>query len=92
MKAERVIIISQGIVREKAKQYWPRIYPHKPIPSFSNGWLQGFQNGKRIRCRTLHGEAGSIDLYTSDKMIQIRETISQYEAKDIFNCDETSLY
>ena len=92
VKAERVIIISQEIVREKAKQYWPRIYPHNPIPSFSNGWLQGFQNRKRIRCRTLHGEAGSIDLYASDEMIQIRETISQYEAKDIFNCDETSLY
>lgn len=91
-RAETQISVSQELVREKARQFWPSLYPEKKMPQFSNGWLQRFQNRRNIRSNTRHGEAGSLSTDADEEMIRIRQVINKYSAKDIFNCDETGLY
>jgi hypothetical protein len=84
--------ISQEAIRYKATQYWGHLYPNDPAPSFSNGWLFGFQTRNNIRSRKLHGEGGSLAVDAGDQMIQIRRLIASYSPQDIFNCDESGLY
>lgn len=91
-RAESQIAISQEVIREKAKQYWGAIYPQKAMPSFSNGWLRGFQTRKNIKNNIRHGEAESLSQDAESAMISIRQLLSVYEPRDIFNCDETGLY
>lgn len=93
-RAGSQISISQEVIREKARQYWPKIYPDKEMPTFSNGWLRGFQARKNIKDIKRHGEAGSFlkDSDASQEMMRIRQVLSTYAPQDIFNCDETGLY
>lgn len=58
--AEERITISQEVIREKARQFWPALYPGKDMPTFSNGWLHGFQARRDVKFRAQHGEAGSL--------------------------------
>jgi hypothetical protein len=91
-QAEVQITISQEVIREKAKQFWPSIYPEKEMPQFSNGWIRNFQSRRDIRRRAKHGEAGSISEDASTEMIGIRKALSLFAPQDIFNCDESALY
>jgi DDE superfamily endonuclease./Tc5 transposase DNA-binding domain. len=91
-RAETQITIFQAIICEKARQFWPSIYPGKEMPQFSNGWLRRFQNRQNIYSNTRHGEAASISTDVDEEMISIRQVISKYSPKDVFNCDETGLY
>lgn len=72
--AESAIPISQEVIREKGKQYWPSLYPDREMPSFSNGWLRGFQSRWNIK----HGEAGSLSEDASTEMISIRQALSNF--------------
>ena len=90
--AEGSITISQEVIREKARQFWPLLYTGKEMPIFSNGWLRGFQARRDIRLRVQHGEAGSLQEEATIEMFAIRHALSLYAPQDIFNCDETSLY
>lgn len=42
--AEKYILITGAVIREKAEFFWRNlaIYEGKEMPVFSNGWLQGF--------------------------------------------------
>lgn len=91
-RAQSQITISQEVIREKARQYWPIIYPEKEMPTFSNGWLRGFQARHNIKQNTQHGEAGSLSEDAAAEMIRIRQLLSSYAPQDIYNCDETALY
>lgn len=91
-RAEIQIPISQHVVRAKAREFWPHFYPETEMPKFSNGWLQRFQDRRDIRLNVSHGEAGSISVNADAEMVKVREIISQYPPKDVFNCDETGLY
>lgn len=91
-RAEGQITISQEVLREKARQFWPVLYPDKDMPTFSNGWLRGFQYRHDIKFRPQHGEAGSLGENAAIEMTAIRQALSTYAPQDIFNCDETSLY
>lgn len=62
------------------------------MPSFSNGWLSGFQHRESIYSRVHHGEDGSTPELASEAMIPIRQALQLYSPRDIFNCDETALY
>ena len=81
------------MVREKARFFWTNLlqYREKETPSFSNGWLQRFQDRAGIRSNAMHGEEGSVSQIADDQMIAVREIVSGYAPKDIFNCDETGL-
>lgn len=89
---ESAIPISQEVIREKGKQYWPSLYPDKEMPSFSNGWLHGFQSRRNIKQNIQHGEARSLSGDASTEMVSIRQALSNYRPQDIYNCDETGLY
>lgn len=91
-RAEEHISISQEVIREKARQYWQTIYPGREMPSFSNGWLRGFQSRWSIRQNIQHGEAGSLSQDAGAEMARICQVLSTYAPQDIYNCDETSLY
>lgn len=91
-RAEKQIIVSQEVIRTKAKQFWPEIYPDEDMPGFTNGWLIGFQNRANIKWRPQHGEAGSLAEDSDKIMAKIRRFIAAYSPQDVFNCDESSLY
>lgn len=83
--AEGTITISQGVIREKGKQYWPSLYPDKEMPTFSNGWLRGFQSRWNIKQNIQHGEVESLSENASFEMIGIRQALSSYKPQDIYN-------
>ena len=62
------------------------------MPSFSNGWLAGFQHRESIHSRVHHGKDGSTPESATTDMIPIRQALQLYSPRDIFNCDETGLY
>lgn len=90
--AENKSAITQELIRQKARQFWPYIYPEKQMPGFSNGWLHGFQNRRHARSPFGHDEAGSVSTDADENLIEIRELVKQYPPRDIFNCNETSLF
>lgn len=61
------------------------------MPTFSNGWLQEFQNQQLIKNCIHHGEEGSA-IDAEQKMRSIEMALQHYNARDIFNCDETGLF
>ena len=91
-RAEGQITISQEVIWEKERQFWPVLYPEKEMPQFSNDWLYGFQSRKNIRRNAQYGEAGSLSENAAAEMVKIRQALSTYAPQDIFNCDETGLY
>ena len=62
------------------------------MPTFSNGWLHGFQACWDVKFCVQHGEAGSLGENAAIEMLAIQQALSIYAPQDIFNCDETSLY
>lgn len=90
--AEAEAPISQEAIRYKTQQYRGHLYTNDPTPSFSNGWLYGFQTRNNIKNRKRHGEAASLATDAASEMIKIRRLLASYPPQDIFNCDESGLY
>jgi hypothetical protein len=60
--------------------------------SFSDGWLTAFEHRHELRSRQRPGEAGSADpAAVALGRQQLQQLTDLYEAKDIFNMDETGL-
>ena len=62
--------------------------------SESNGWLQKFLRRSPMQPSfQLHGTGGSsLPVGTDDRMIEIRDVLSQYDPKNIYNMDESGLF
>ncbi|CAF1413160.1 unnamed protein product, partial [Rotaria sordida] len=59
----------------------------------SNGWLEKFRRRHNISHRVISGESSSVDVTSVNDWIQRLPNITEYyEAKNIFNCDETGLF
>ncbi|CAF3999186.1 unnamed protein product [Rotaria sordida] len=59
----------------------------------SNGWLDRFRTRYNIHFRTICGEARAVDPNTvNDWKVRLHSIIEHYDACNIFNCDETSLF
>lgn len=86
------LAVSQEILRQKARQYWPTIYPGKDIPSFSNGWLERFQARQEIKIKKQHGDSGDSAEDAGVQLAQIRQILRTFAPRDIFSCDETGLF
>ena len=93
-RAEDTIPITGELLKQKAQFFWQNlsVYQGKPMPTFSNGWLQGFQHRRSIKSRTQHGEAGSVPEEAEQQMVAIRQALAHYPTKDIYNCDESGLF
>lgn len=93
-RVEGQVIISGELIKEKARFFWGKlpVYEGKEMPTFSNGWLSGFQSRRSIKTYKQHGEAGSLPDEAFQEMIAIRQALSTYCPRDVFNCDETALF
>ena len=59
----------------------------------SNGYFRGFYDRYDIQCKSLHGEAGSVDSSTViEWFTKVNNIIKEYENKDVYNLDETGLF
>lgn len=87
------IPISGEIMKEKAKQFAEQLQ----ISDFecSTGWLDKFKERHELTFKKVCGEANSVDTGTgamSDWKTKLQTILSEYQAEDIFNADETGLF
>ena len=87
------MILSDIILREKAKDFAKDLNIEENSIGFSNGWLSGFKSQNNLSKQRLHGEANSAPLSTLPELwAELQELISKYNPSDVFNCDETGLF
>lgn len=69
--------ITGDVIKQKARDYFKEIPAcrGKDEPTFSNGWLQGFQHRKGIRCFKQHGEESSVPETSAEDMAKVREAL-----------------
>ncbi|XP_064479102.1 tigger transposable element-derived protein 6-like [Ornithodoros turicata] len=59
----------------------------------SNGWLARFRERHATECKSLSREAAEIDTRAAEEWLKrVPDVTRGYEAKDIFNADETALF
>src|SRR5277367_396233 len=59
----------------------------------SSRWNDNFKKRHNIKQYTMHGEAASAPIQDLSSMREnLRQTLRDYDPKDIFNCDETGLF
>jgi hypothetical protein len=87
------LLISGDILKEKAAQFWPKLYPRIDPPKFSSSWLKGFKARQSIKSRKKYSEAADVDLKAYTKVIHnVQVCTSEYPLSDIYNIDESGLY
>src|SRR3954462_14961206 len=87
------MILSDNILREKAKEFSKDLNITEDMIGFSNGWLGGFKNRNNLSKQRIHREANSAPLSTLPELqAELQELISKYNPSDVFNCDETGLF
>ncbi len=60
----------------------------------SSGWLDGFKKRQQLSWKSIVGQAGLVDTDVTENYVNrvLPKLIENYEAKDIFNADETALF
>ena len=59
----------------------------------SNGWIDSFKKWHNLKLYSVHGESASAPLEDLDAMWnKIRQTLKDYDPKNIFNCNKTGLF
>ncbi|GBB83934.1 hypothetical protein RclHR1_10590016 [Rhizophagus clarus] len=87
------MILSDNILRTKAKEFAKDLNITENMIGFSNGWLNGFKSWNNLSKQKIHGEANSVSLSTLPELrTELQEMISKYDLSDVFNCDETGLF
>jgi hypothetical protein len=86
--------ITGDVLRYKATELWTKLseYAGLDCPVWSEGWLTRFKNRYHIKARRQFGEAASAEVGEESKriMADIREEAAKYEARNIYNMDETA--
>lgn len=89
---ENSIPLSGPLLQEKACDFAKKL----GITNFkgSSGWLNKFLKRQKMSFRKLCGESASVDLHVTDNWMTqaLPGIIIQYEARDIYNADETGLF
>ncbi|XP_060844196.1 tigger transposable element-derived protein 6-like [Rhopalosiphum padi] len=83
--------VSGPLLQEKAREVANEV----GLENFkaSNGWLQKFRERHNISFKNICGEGNSVDTSVVEKWLEkLKTLISDYEPKNIFNCDETGLF
>ncbi|CAF1065113.1 unnamed protein product, partial [Rotaria sordida] len=87
------IPISGPILQEQARDIAESLGDQFASFKGSNGWLEKFRTRHNISHHIISGESSSVDVQTVDDWIQRLPKITDgYDAKNIFNCDETALF
>ncbi|XP_050063252.1 tigger transposable element-derived protein 6-like [Aphis gossypii] len=85
------IPVSGPIIQEKAREIAVRHGNH----SFkaSNGWLSSFKNKHYIAWNRVCGESNDVNIDSVNEWkLKISEYVKDYDACNIYNCDETGLF
>jgi len=87
------VILTDLLIKEKAKFFANTFNIQEDELVFSNGWLDRFKKRNNIRRHRMHGESGSAPIASlSEERIKLRQLLSQYSLDQIYNIDETGLY
>ena len=83
------IIVSDDVLREQAAQIFIQLpeYSSCSMPSWSNGWLHGFQRRFGIKEYVQYGEAGSVPEQAADEMEDLQQLANTYPPRNVFNMD-----
>ena len=85
------LVLTESILTTKALDF--AVLCNEEKFKASNGWLDNFKKRHNLRQYNIHGEAGSAPIQDLDSMRErLRQTLRDYDPKDIFNCDETGLF
>lgn len=85
------VSISGNLLKEKAKEFASTL----SIKNFgaSEGWLTNFKKRNGVVFKKVCGESGSVDdAVCLDWHGKLKTLIENYDARDIFNTDETGLF
>ncbi|SPO31912.1 uncharacterized protein UTRI_10314 [Ustilago trichophora] len=85
------INITNNILQIKAKDFAAKLASTGNL-TFSIGWVERFKKRFHIQSRIKHGEAASIPRIQQEKILELKEEISNYQPDDIYNMDETGLF
>ncbi|CAG8681177.1 20259_t:CDS:1 [Gigaspora rosea] len=93
LQSQERIILSDEIIVEKAKSFAESLNIPEDDLKFSHGWLYKFKQRHGLKRITKHGEDASVDEEVIGTAIpDLRETLKDYDLKDIYNMDETGLF
>ena len=85
------IAISDEMLISKAKDFG-NLLDIKDF-GYSNGWLEKFKKRHGIKVYKYMGESGNVDVnLIKDSREALKKLTDGYEAKDIYNFDETALF
>ena len=88
----QTIPISGPKIQEKARDYARQLNDVSDFRA-SNGWIDRFETRHNIGASKLSGERASVDSATVDSWRErLAELTRDYEARDIYNIDETGLF
>ena len=87
------IPISGTILQEEAREISESLGGSLSSFKASNGLLEKFKKRHNISHRIINGERSSVNITTVDGLVQRIPNITEdYEANNIFNCDEKGLF
>jgi hypothetical protein len=87
------LLISSNILKKKAAQFWPKLYPGIDPPKFLSSWLKGFKARHLTKSCKKYSEAADVNIKANTKAIHnVRVCTSEYPLSDIYNIDKSDLY
>ncbi len=93
VQRSKQIAISGPILQEKARQIAKDLGHLSGVFKASNGWLEKFRIRHAISFRMICGESAPVDNSTVEEWItRLLTLLDGYDAKDVFNTDETGLF
>ncbi|KAH0613575.1 uncharacterized protein H6S33_005461 [Morchella sextelata] len=96
MRMQGRVTITGLVIKEKAAEFFPLIYPGEEAPKFSDGWLTIWKKRHSVKQIVQHGEASDAlrhhCVLALDEMNSIRQLLEDYHLQDIYNFDETGYF
>ena len=87
------IILTDLLIKEKAKFFANAFNIQENELIFSNGWLDRFKKRNNIQQHRIYGESRSVPIASlSEKRIKLHQLLSQYSLDQIYNINKTGLY
>ena len=87
------VILTDLLIKEKARYFAEAFEIPENELVFSNGWLDRFKKRNNVRRYRIHGESGSAPLATlPEEREKLRQLLSRFSPEQIYNIDETGLY
>jgi hypothetical protein len=84
------VILTDLLIKEKAKIFAAAFNIQENDLAFSNGWLQKFKKRNNIRKYRIHGESGSAPLASlPEERTKLQSILERYTLDRIYNIDET---